>query len=195
MKTVSLFDALTRISVGRSSEIIDQLYEKRLVAPMDRKINYVLAHALDASEQHSRAESVWETAKSLHEKRRASPVTWPPDGIESFSHGAHLQAKLNKILGLEEEDEIEQLIQNLSSSERIAIEEDSDLSSDELSEEDYDDEDPVTETFARILEAQKKYLEAAAVYRSLSEQNPDERDRLLKEAERLDQLANSETDS
>ncbi len=197
MKTLSLFDALTKIKEGRSSEILDHLYEKRLVAPMDRKTNYVLAHALDASEQYSRAESVWETAKSLQERRRAPQVIWPPDDIESFSHGAHLQAKLNNILGLEEEekDEMEQLIQNLSSSERVALEEAGNLSPDELSDDDYDEEDPVTETFARILETQKKYSEAAAVYRSLSEQNPDEADRLLKEAERLDQLNNAETDS
>ncbi len=186
MNTLTLFDALIMIDKGRASETIEQLREMRLHYPEDILTNYVLGHALDVCNQHTRANSVWETASSLSSEDRILRKMKLPDGVNVFTHTERLQSGLNEIFG--ETDEIQTLIQQLDSSDRTNFE--VVLDDDEPLEE-FPDDDPVTETFARILSTQKKYSEAAAVYRSLSEQNPDEKERLLGEAEKMDQLAQS----
>ncbi len=191
MNMFTLFDALTMINEGRASETIDQLREMRLNSPSDILTNYVLGHALNVCNQHSRANSVWETASSLSSEDRTLKKMKLSDGVSVFIHTDHLQSGLNEILGEDESDEIQNLIQQLDASERTNFEvalDDNDESFGGLT-----DDDPITETYARILSAQKKYSQAAAVYRSLSEQNPDEKDRLLGEAQNLDLLANSGT--
>ena len=191
MNTFTLFDALTMINEGRASETIDHLREMRLNSPSDVLTNYVLGHALNVCNQHNRAESVWETASTLSSEDRTLKKMKLPDGVSVFTHTDHLQSGLSEILGEDESDEIQNLIQQLDASDRTNFEvvlDDDDESFGELT-----DDDPITETYARILSAQKKYSQAAAVYRSLSEQNPDEKDRLLGEAQKLDILANSGT--
>lgn len=188
---LTLFDALTMINEGRAQETVDQLREMRLHSPSDILTNYVLGHALDVCNQHSRANSIWETASSLCSEDRVIKKMKLPDGVSVFTHTDRFQSGLSEILGEDESDEIQNLIQQLDSSERTNFEvalNDNDESFGGLT-----DDDPITETYARILATQKKYSQAAAVYRSLSEQNPDEKDRLLDEAKKLDLLANSET--
>ena len=188
---LTLFDALTMINEGRAQETVDQLREMRLHSPSDILTNYVLGHALDVCNQHSRANSIWETASSLCSEDRVIKKMKLPDGVSVFTHTDRFQSGLSEILGEDESDEIQNLIQQLDSSERTNFEvalNDNDESFGGLT-----DDDPITETYARILATQKKYSQAAAVYRSLSEQNPNEKDRLLDEAKKLDLLANSET--
>ena len=197
MNTLTLFDALKMIEKGRASEILDQLNEMHLHSPQDIPTNYVLAHALDVCGQKNRAESVWNTIHSLQPRKEIPKKIELPDKVNVFTHTDSLQIGLNRILEKDEEDEIRTLIQQLDSGERTPFDEAllaGDIVLEELPEESYDD-DPITETFARILVAQKKYSEASLVYRSLSEQNPDDKDRLLGEAERLELLANQGTDS
>ena len=188
---LTLFDALTMINEGRAQETVDQLREMRLHSPSDILTNYVLGHALDVCNQHSRANSIWETASSLCSEDRVIKKMKLPDGVSVFTHTDRFQSGLSEILGEDESDEIQNLIQQLDSSERTNFE--VVLDDDDESFGGLTDDDPITETYARILATQKKYSQAAAVYRSLSEQNPDEKDRLLDEAKKLDLLANSET--
>ena len=188
---LTLFDALTMINEGRAQETVDQLREMRLHSPSDILTNYVLGHALDVCNQHSRANSIWETASSLCSEDRVIKKMKLPDGVSVFTHTDRFQSGLSEILGEDESDEIQNLIQQLDSSERTNFE--VALDDDNESFGGLTDDDPITETYARILATQKKYSQAAAVYRSLSEQNPDEKDRLLDEAKKLDHLANSET--
>lgn len=188
---LTLFDALTMINEGRAQETVDQLREMRLHSPSDILTNYVLGHALDVCNQHSRANSIWETASSLCSEDRVIKKMKLPDGVSVFTHTDRFQSGLSEILGEDESDEIQNLIQQLDSSERTNFE--VALDDDDESFGGLTDDDPITETYARILATQKKYSQAAAVYRSLSEQNPDEKDRLLDEAKKLDHLANSET--
>lgn len=191
MNMLTLFDALTMINEGRAQETVDQLREMRLHSPSDILTNYVLGHALDVCNQHSRANSIWETASSLCSEDRVIKKMKLPDGVSVFTHTDRFQSGLSEILGEDESDEIQNLIQQLDSSERTNFE--VVLDDDDESFGGLTDDDPITETYARILATQKKYSQAAAVYRSLSEQNPDEKDRLLDEAKKLDLLANSET--
>lgn len=191
MNMLTLFDALTMINEGRAQETVDQLREMRLHSPSDILTNYVLGHALDVCNQHSRANSIWETASSLCSEDRVIKKMKLPDGVSVFTHTDRFQSGLSEILGEDESDEIQNLIQQLDSSERTNFE--VALDDDNESFGGLTDDDPITETYARILATQKKYSQAAAVYRSLSEQNPDEKDRLLDEAKKLDHLANSET--
>ena len=191
MNVLTLFDALTMIDEGRASETVDQLHEMHLQSPSDILTNYVLGHALDVCNQHSRADSIWETASTLSSEDRTRKKMKLPDGVSVFTHTDHLQSGLSEILGEDESDEIQNLIQQLDASDRINFE--AVLDDDDESFGGLTDDDPITETYARILATQKKYSQAAAVYRSLSEQNPDEKDRLLEEAQKLDLLANSET--
>ena len=191
MNMLTLFDALTMINEGRASETVDQLREMHLQSPSDILTNYVLGHALDVCNQHSRANSIWEAASALSSKDRTRKKMKLPDGVSVFTHTERLQSGLSEILGEDESDEIQNLIQQLDASDRINFE--VVLDDDDESFGGLTDDDPITETYARILATQKKYSQAAAVYRSLSEQNPDEKDRLLDEAQKLDLLANSET--
>lgn len=188
---LTLFDALTMINEGRAQETVDQLREMHLYSPSDMLTNYVLGHALDVCNQHSHANSVWEAASALSSEDRTLKKMKLPDGVNVFTHTESLQSGVSEILGEDESDEIQNLIQQLDASNRINFEialDDGDESFGGLT-----DDDPITETYARILATQKNYSQAAAVYRSLSEQNPDEKNRLLDEAQKLDLLANSET--
>jgi len=196
MSKLNLFDALKIIEDGRASEILDQLQELHRQSSEDLKINYILAHALDTCEQHNQAKSVWETARSFQPGKQNIEQVDLPDEVNIFTHTDSLQIGLNKILDGDKTDEIQQLILQLDSADRTTFDEallTGNASLDEVQEDSQDD--PVTETFARILVAQKKYSEASSVYRSLSEQNPAERERLLHEAEKLKVLANQEIDS
>lgn len=191
MNMITLFDALTMINKGRASETVDHLREIRIQTPTDPLTNYVLGHALDMCNQHSRANSIWEVASNFSSKDRTRKKMQLPDGVSVFTHSVRLQSGLSEILGEDRSDEIQNLIQQLDASDRINFE--AVLDDDDESFGGLADDDPITETYARILATQKKYSQAAAVYRSLSEQNPDEKDRLLNEAQKLDLLANSET--
>ncbi len=197
MSTLTLFDAVTRIRKGQASKILDQLHDMHLHSPQDIRISYVLAHALDVCGQKNRAKSVWETVRSLPPEQEVPEKKNIPDGVPVFTYTDSLHADLNRILKEEnKEDEIRNLIEQLDAKERTDFDEallTGDTSLDDLPEESY--EDPVTETFARILVTQKKYSEAATVYRSLGEQKPEERDRLLGEADRLELLASQQADS
>ena len=194
MNTLTLFDALKIIGEGRAEEILDQLQEMRLRYPLDMAANYVLAHAMDVCELHSRAEGVWDTAYSLQETGTTAPKMEPMDDVPTFKHTDSLRLGLSRILAEDETDEIQQLILRLKVTERKTLDDMDEDSFDNFPEDTYD-EDPITETFARILITQKKYAEAAAVYRSLSEQDQGEKERLLHEAERLDHLSKLETDT
>lgn len=191
MASLTLINALNSIQEGRSAEILDQLYHLRKQNPKDIATNYVLAHALEACEQGTRAESIWKTAGLLHAEDE-SPVTPEPSDIPAFEHTSTLAARLDEIIG-EEDDEIQQLIMQLESAGRPSLDSHESISDEPVEEEEFSD--TITETFARILVAQKQYAEASSVYRSLSEQHPDERDRFLQEVERMEVLINSELDS
>lgn len=191
MTTLTLFDALTMINEGRASETITQLREMSIHYPSDILTNYVLGHALDISHQHLLAKHVWKTASSLSSADDTPQKMKLPDGVKEFIHTESLQNELSRILGEDESDEIGNLIKHLDSADGVKFEgviEDDDF------QDDYSDDDPVTETFARILATQKKYTEAASVYRSLGEQNPQDRERLLGEAGKMDILAEPESD-
>ena len=195
MKALTLFDALNIIQEGRASEVIDHLHAMHRQSSQDLLVSYVLAHALGACELHSRAESIWNAIADLNHSSVVKPQKHPqPSDAEVFVYNDSLQAKLNIILESQEEDDMDQLIRELSAGERKSFHEVEEIPIEEIPEDEVE-QDPITETFARILVAQKKYAEAAAVYRSLSETNPDDKDRLLEEANKLDHLANSETDS
>lgn len=191
MAFLTLIDALNSIGEGRSAEILDQIYHLRKQNPKDIATNYVLAHALEACEQGTRAESIWKTA-GLLQTEDESPVTPEPSDIPDFEHTSTLAARLDEIIG-EEDDEIQQLIMQLESAGRPDLASHESVFDEPAEEEEFSD--TITETFARILVAQKQYAEASSVYRSLSEQHPDERDRFLQEVERLEALINSELDS
>ncbi len=194
MINLTLFDALTMIDQGRAQETVDSLREMRLHSVDDILTNYVLGHALYVCNQHRRAEAIWEAASTLSSEDRTLEKIKLPDGVTVFAHTERLQIQLSEILGEDESDEIQDLIQQLDASDRTSFE----VELDEDEEESFGgltDDDPITETYARILTTQKKYAQAAIVYRSLSEQNPDEKDRLLDEAQKLDILANSDTDT
>ncbi len=188
---LTLFDALTMINEGRAQETVDQLREMHLHSPSDISTNYVLGHALDACNQHSHANSIWEAASALSSEDRTLKKMKLPDEVNVFTHTDHLQSGLSEILGEDESDEIQNLIQQLDASDRTNFQ--VALDDDDESFGGLTDDDPITETYACILATQKKYSQAAAVYRSLSGQNPDEKARLLDEAQKLDLLANSET--
>ena len=191
MASLTLINALNSIQEGRSAEILDQLYHLRKQNPKDIATNYVLAHALEACEQGTRAESIWKTA-GLLQAEDESPVIPEPSDIPAFEHTSTLAARLDEIIG-EEDDEIQQLIMQLESAGRPDLGSNESIIDEPVEEEEFSD--TITETFARILVAQKQYAEASSVYRSLSEQHPDERDRFLQEAERLEAIINSELDS
>lgn len=191
MASLTLIDALNSIGEDRSAEILDQLRHLRKQNPQDIATNYVLAHALEACEQGARAESIWKAA-SLLQAKDGSPVIPEPSDIPAFDHTSTLAARLDEIIG-EEDDEIQQLIMQLESAGRPDLGSHESVLDEPVEEEEFSD--TITETFARILVAQKQYAEASSVYRSLSEQHPDERDRFLQEVERLEVLINSELDS
>lgn len=191
MASLTLIDALNSIGEGRSAEILDQLHHLHQQSPLDIATSYVLAHALEACDQGTRAESIWKTA-SLLQAKDESPVIPEPTDIPVFEHTSTLAARLDEIIG-EEDDEIQQLIMQLESAGRPNLASHESVIDEPVEEEEFSD--TITETFARILVAQKQYAEASSVYRSLSEQHPDERDRFLREVERLEALINSELDS
>ena len=196
MKTLPLFDALHLIHQGRASETLDQLHHMRTQGSADLSTHYVLAHALSACGQHGRAKSVWETANALQAASEPLTDAPVPDEARPFIFTDRLQIGISRILGEDEADEIQQLILKLDAGERTSLDGGSEIHDDPQEEdaaETYDD--PVTETFARILVAQKEYLKAAEVYRSLSTQHPSEKDRMLKEAAKLEDMARSLPDS
>lgn len=192
MASLTLIDALNAIEEGRSAEILDQLHDLRRQTPLDVATNYVLAHALEVCEQDTRAESVWKTTNLLQAEDK-SPVIPEPSGAPAFEHTSKLAAKLDEIIGEEDDDEIQRLITQLDSVERPDISSHDSAFDEPLEEEEFSD--TITETFARILVAQKQYEKASSVYRSLSEQDSDKRDHFLQEAERLEALTKSEIDS
>ena len=196
MNTLTLFDALKLIGDHRAQEILEQLEELHLQSPEDVPTNYILAHALEMCGLKSRAEYVWNNVSPLQPEQQAPKKTELSDEVNSFIHTSGIQIELNRIVEGDKLDEIQQLILQLDAADRTTFDEEllaGDTSLGEFSEESYDD--PITETFARILVTQKKYSEASDVYRSLSEQNPAEKERLLAEAKRLEDLAKQEADS
>ena len=194
MNNLTLFDALKIINEGRAEEILDELREMRLRYPLDVETNYVVAHAMEVCELHNCAERVWETAYSVQDKDVTAAEIVQIDDVPTFRHTDSLRLGLSRILSEDETDEIQKLILRLKVTERKNLDDIDDDTLDSFPEDIYD-EDPITETFARILMTQKKYSEAAAVYRLLSEQNPDKSEQLLREADRLDLLANSVADT
>lgn len=197
MKTRSLFDALHLVCQGHASETLDHLYHMRTQGPSDLATHYVLAHALDACGQHNQATSVWKTANDLQAASEPLKDTQSLGQAPPFTYTDRLQIEISRILQGDDADEIQQLILKLDAAERVSFDGGSEIHEEDLQEEDaletYDD--PVTETFARILIAQKEYLKAAEVYRSLSVQYPSEKDRMLKQVSRLEDMARSQPDS
>lgn len=191
MTSLSLFEALTMIRDGCNAKTIEQIRHLRVQSPTDINTNFVFAHALEVSKDHSRANSVWETVSNLQSKQRPSPPPTSESKSPAFTFTESLQQELDKIFSSDDGDEIQGIIEQLNSSDRKAFHEASNIDDDlddELLEDEYDHTAP-TETFARILANQKEYAKAAEAYRSLSEQNPLEKGRLLSEARRLEELA------
>ncbi len=193
MTQLSLFDALTMISDGKAAETLERHEELRLKSSSDIQANFVYAHALEACGHHSRAQAVWETVNTLQAKHRPTPETLPLNEYPQFHHTDQLKSKLNKIFSENGSDDLQDLIVQLNKGEHKPFNEEFDLDEDDLIEEAYDGAN--TETYARILVTQQKYLEAAEIYRSLSEESPEQKERLLGEALRLEDLANQKQDS
>ncbi|MXY07666.1 MAG: hypothetical protein F4Y61_03365, partial [Rhodothermaceae bacterium] len=116
MASLTLIDALNSIQEGRSAEILYQLYTLRKQNPKDIATNYVLAHALEACEKGTRAESIWKTT-GLLQAEDESPAIPEPSDIPAFEHTSTLAARLDEIIG-DEDDEIQQLIMQLESAGR-----------------------------------------------------------------------------
>jgi len=218
MNPISLFDALTMIRDGKAAETLEKLQELRFQSSSDISANFVFAHALDVCGHHSRAQAVWETVNSLQAKENPTKTTIPPNDVPLFLHTDHFKAEIEKIFSQTGSDEIQDLITQLNDRGRKPVEDvvdtdhrmdednDDDHSNrthqipfskisihDDTSNEDYDGAN--TETYARILVTQKKYFEASKIYRLLSEENPEHKDRLLGEAQRLEELDNQQKDS
>ncbi|MCY4232128.1 MAG: hypothetical protein OXE59_00055 [Bacteroidetes bacterium] len=197
MSTISLFDALTMIQNGKATQTLDSLSKMRLQSSSDIYANFVYAHALDSCGQLSRAQAIWETANKLQARQRPIKKTAPSNATPEFSYSDQFKSELNKILSEEDSDEIHDLIVQLNAGGRKPLDDDFDVDEEDdldvdLSEDDFDGAN--TETYARILVAQKKYSEASEVYRSLSEENTQQKERLLQEAQRLEDLANQQKD-
>jgi len=190
MTSLSLFEALTMIGDGRASETLEGLQNLHVKSPMDIKTNFVYAHALEISKHRSRANSVWETVNNLQSKQRPTKPSISEPKTSHFNCTLSLQTQLDKIFKKEDTDEIQEIIEQLNSTDRSVFLEASHID-DDLDDEVLDDgyDNAITETFARILVSQKEYAKAAEAYRLLSEQNPHEKGRLLSEARRLEALA------
>jgi len=90
---------------------------------------------------------------------------------------------------LDEDDDLDQLIDELQSAE---IEPDPDAEAEEVSPPDLNDDidDLVSETLARIHEAQDQYKKAAQIYVKLASQEPDQARKHLKKAIEMRKQAN-----
>ena len=95
MASLTLIDALKSIQDGRSAEILDQLYHLRKQNPKDIATNYVLAHALEACEKGTRAESIWKAA-GLLQAEDESPVIPEPSDIPAFEAYGHFSHKIGR---------------------------------------------------------------------------------------------------
>ena len=188
MTKEALNSALVAIQDGRAADVLndlDTLHKKR---PRDISTCYVFAYALEQAGESDGAASVWSSARVLQKTRRRGGVSRPGNS-KAFRHTSTLKQDLEAIFFDDSADDpVQELITKLNTGTP------SDFMS--LDEEDFDDPLPeeeeqqlVSETLGRILIAQEKYSEAASVYRTLAEQHPDHRERLLAEANQLRDLA------
>lgn len=126
----------------------------------------------------------------------AEPVpedAWRDEPFESAeSDGADLLGNDSDALLGDVPDDLDTLIQQLENAPRIRP--DASFKDEAADDEEEDDEEVVSETLARIYEAQKQYGAAARAYEQLADQRPDRATELLSKAVELRRLA-GESDS
>ncbi len=189
MASKSLSKVLAAIRDGRAAEVLEALATLHNKRPRDIFICYVFAYALEQAGKPERAVSMWKSALALQGARPRRDTLVQPAGIP-FRHTPDLQQELYTILVENDDDDpIQTLIMRLKTavpSDALPLDEDK---FDDIEPEEEEEQTLVSETLGRILIAQEKYVEAASVYRTLAEQYPDHRERLLAEASRLRNLA------
>ena len=188
MARESLDYAIAAIREGRTAEVLDELTRLHKRHPEDVFTSYLFAYALEQVSKPQQAAAVWKSTSSIQEPDLQGTTSASPTAA-LFRHTPGLQEELDAIFsGDDPDDPIQALIAKLNTAPQpgsVPLEDDG--FDDLLPEE--EEQTLVSETLGRILIAQEKYTEAASVYRTLAEQHPDHRDRLLAEANRLRDLA------
>ena len=193
MTLTSKRQAIAAIRKGRASEVLASLLKWRVADPFDKSVCYLYAWALEQAGHSTKAEKVWSTCAGLPSES-SSNVDSAPDAIP-IKYSYDLAARLLAIWSEEgSDDPIDQMIGRLNAApgqsepavDQKYLDDLVDLS---------DESTLVSETYGRILVAQKKHAEAAIVYRRLAKEFPEQRDAHLAEAERLSMLTDSSFDS
>ena len=188
MTIMSLNHALKAIRKGRASDVLAKLLKWRIEAPFDLATCYVYAYALEKAGHTEKASEVWRTSSKLQaEQPQTGKIPIQPLHLNKYTD--ELEIELLSILMEGETDiRIRQMLAQLNAAPRPGSVPMGQAILDDLVELE-NDSTIISDTFGRILATQKKYAEAAAVYRRLAEQNPERREIHIAEASRLSRLA------